>query len=169
MDLSTQIALRLDRVQLLSHSARRKRLWQIGLWRGQMPILDYVLANEGCTQAALATALGLTPATVAVSTKRLMRAGLLCKEPDPANLRRNRLSITPLGREKVRLGSECARLQNERVFAALNDEEKRQMIALLDTLIDALGAPAGEIRPLENYILKNQLEKEVQDECCENS
>ena len=164
MDLHTQIALRLDRLQLLHHSARRREMSEIGLWRGQMPILDFVIAHDGCTQARLAQELGLSPASVAISTKRMMHAGLLTKRADDANLRCNKLSVTAAGREKAQKGRELAERHNAAVFSALTEDEQETLCTLLDRLIAHLDPDAGEVKPLDNYILKNRL---VQDEIAE--
>ena len=72
-----------------------------GLYPGQLPVLEYILANEGCTQNDIAQKLGVSPASIALSTRRLQKAGLIRKKTDESNLRRNMLFITKTGQEAV--------------------------------------------------------------------
>lgn len=160
MDRFTQIALRLDRLQLLHHASRRVQMRALGLWRGQMPILEYVLEHEGCSQASLAQELGLSAATVAVSTKRMERAGLITKTADGENLRCNKLCVTEEGREKARAGQQIARQHNEKVFGVLTEAQQETLCRLLDQLIDSFGEQSRDLQPIENFILHNKLEKE---------
>lgn len=160
MEKSTQIALKLDRLQMLHHSCRRRMMHRIGLWRGQMPIMEYVELHEGCTQASLANRLGLSAATVAVSTKRLSRAGLLLKETDPDNLRCNKLFLTEAGRERMQQGRALAEEHNRRIFGELSAAEQDTLLALLDRLILPLGESADAASALENFMLMKKLSEE---------
>ncbi len=161
MDQATKLSLKLDRLLLLHHAGLRRQMRDIGLWRGQKPILEYVLTHEGCTQANLARDLGLSAATVAVSTKRLSRAGLLIKQAREDNLRCNRLFVTESGREKVTTGAALAAEHNRALFSALSEEERETFSDLLDRLISSLGEKAEAPTPLENYILRNKLSEEA--------
>lgn len=49
----------------------------------------------------LAQALGLDPSSVSRQVSALERAGWLAREPDPADMRAQRLTLTPGGREVV--------------------------------------------------------------------
>ena len=66
---------------------------------GQFPLLGYVEQHDGCTQQEAAEAMSVSAPAVAVSVKRLQKAGFLKKEADPDNLRKSRLSLTEAGRE----------------------------------------------------------------------
>lgn len=158
MEKITRLALKMDRVGLLHHAARRRQLHKIGLWRGQMPILEYVSLHEGCTQASLAASLGLSAATVAVSTKRLSRAGLLEKAADEENLRCNKLYLTPAGREKLSAAQKIAHSHNEALFGTLSEAEQQTLEELFDRLLVPFGDSLDVAHPLDNYILHNKLE-----------
>ena len=160
MEKSTQIALKLDRLQMLHHACRRRAMHRIGLWRGQMPIMEYVLLHEGCTQASLAQTLGLSAATVAVSTKRLSRAGFLVKKSDPDNLRCNQLYLTDAGKERIGQGQALCSEHNRRTFGALTETQQEAFLDLLDRLILSLGESAEAESALENLILMKKLSEE---------
>ena len=164
MEQPTRLALKLDRFGLLYHAERRRELHAIGLWRGQMPSLEYVGLHEGCTQASLAAAHGLSPATVAISTKRLSRAGFLEKSADEENLRCNKLFLTPAGREKLLAAQKIAATHNRAVFATLSEAERAALEELLDRLLVPLGDSLDVEHPLDNYILHNKLESKEAEE-----
>lgn len=130
----------------------------IGLWRGQLPVLEYISAHEGCTQSALAKGLGLSAATVAVSTKRLARAGHITKAADEKNLRCNKLFVTDAGRETMRAACLVAANHNRAVFSALTKEEQDTLVFLVDKLLLSLDCTEQDLAPLNNFILHNKLE-----------
>ena len=63
----------------------------------QLPILETVLRFPGITQAEAASRLHVSPASIALSVKRLSASGMIEKQSDPESRRRNRLQVTPLG------------------------------------------------------------------------
>ncbi len=79
----------------------RKEMDRRGLTEVGQPGILFMLHNHAhnqkLDQKQFAEALGVSPATVAVSIKRMERAGLVCKAPDPEDLRRNCIAITDKG------------------------------------------------------------------------
>lgn len=94
---SERLAGKLRTINLLRRIFIQKAQPDVELYFGQLPILEYIRDNDGCTQIEIAEKLCVTPASISTSTKRLKKAGLLTKAADPDNLRCNRLSITPEG------------------------------------------------------------------------
>lgn len=70
-----------------------------GVYFGQPPILDFLEKNGVCTQNELAKALEVSPASIAVSVKRMQKNGVVEKIADDNDLRCNRISLTEKGRE----------------------------------------------------------------------
>lgn len=64
---------------------------------GQIPLLEYVMKNEDCTQKEIADFLQVSPPTIAAAVKRLERNGMLRRVADENDLRCNRLTITEKG------------------------------------------------------------------------
>lgn len=89
---------RLKKLELLRCRHLQQRIRSLGLHPNQLPILEYIDRNSGCTQVELSRDLALTPAAVALATKRLQKQGLIQKEADPRNLRQNLLTLTEEGR-----------------------------------------------------------------------
>jgi DNA-binding MarR family transcriptional regulator len=66
----------------------------------------------------------------------LERSGLLVREPDPRDRRKNAVTVTPAGRRTV---ERCARLAdeaNENLLAPLDAEERRTLMSLLARVHD---------------------------------
>ncbi len=122
---------------------------------GQPPMLDYLCEHENCTQAELADFLRVSPASVAVSVKRMQKAGLIDRHTDENDLRCNRIFITELGRERrVLLHNEFKKI-DERLFAGFSDAEVEALNGYLDRLIDNL---SGDVSPEEvlDFIIRGK-------------
>lgn len=92
-----QIAAALSRLGLFLRSAGWQAARAVGLTPTQAEILSH-LARRGPTRgAALAEALGVTPATLSDSATALVAKGLAERHPDPADARATLLHLTPDG------------------------------------------------------------------------
>lgn len=144
-----------------------------GLYVGQLPIIEYIARHNGCSQVEIADTLHLSPASVAISTKRLQKAGIIDKAVDDANLRSKKLTITDKGREMSKKCRELFDCLDKRLFASFEEAELIQLKSYLDRLIanisdeqDKLGNPSFyDIIALANQLGKNsQCSKEGEDE-----
>lgn len=134
-----------------------KRLAKMNPYAGQwMPVFRYVMEHDGCSQAELAAFLRVTPASVALSTKRMQRAGFLKKEMDENNLRRNNLHITPLGRQLFADCKDAFEELDRLAFQGFSEREKEALAAYLDRIYANVsgGRPLsfGEILDLQRQI-----------------
>ena len=96
------------------------------IYHGQLPMLEYIYRHDGCTQAELAEKLMITPASAAMSTKRLEKSGLITKSSDESNLRRNNLSLT---KEGIDICLKCREAFDEvdsRMLTGFSEEEMKQ-------------------------------------------
>ena len=83
--------------QILRKKYVSSELNKQGLFFGQHHILEYIKKHPGCNQCDLSTYLKVTPASIAVSTKRLEKSGFIKKEVDEENLRQKCLFLTDKG------------------------------------------------------------------------
>ncbi len=102
---------------------------------GQMPIMRTIASYENCTQAAIAEHLGVSPASVATSTKRLQKAGLITKTVDPDNLRCNRLALTDKGRKAIEQQLALFYEYDSLIFDEFSQDEKAQLLSLLSRIV----------------------------------
>ena len=161
---------RMQRVSLLRRIWGRNTVMDLDLHMQQMPILEYIMENDGCNQCEIAEALNVSAQSVALSTKRMQNAGLVVKDVDANNLRRNKLSITPKGRELTR---ECRnRLDNldGRMLDGLDSDELEAFCNILDKMIANLtsdeldGLSMDELRNIVCNRDHNNNKKEKQEE-----
>lgn len=133
-----------------------------GLYHGQLPILEYIVNNNGCSQVEIAETLHLSPASVAISTKRLQKAGLIEKAVDDTNLRSKKLTITKKGLEMSKKCRELFDSLDKRAFAGFDESELTQLKVYLDRVIANISDEQYKNREIGIYELiamKNQLHK----------
>lgn len=90
------------RLECVKRFTMHNMLKDSGVYFGQPPILDFLEKNGVCTQNELAKALEVSPASIAVSIKRMQKNGVVEKIADDNDLRCNRISLTEKGRELTR-------------------------------------------------------------------
>ncbi|MGC8971573.1 MAG: MarR family winged helix-turn-helix transcriptional regulator [bacterium] len=99
-------------------------LGKIGLHKGQPPILSMLWEKDGLTQKEIAEKLRLKPSTVTAVLKRMEKAGLLKREPDPKDMRVSRVYLTKKGRDLKKDVEEIMKMLEEECFAGFTLEEK---------------------------------------------
>lgn len=105
-------------------------------------VLSALDGNPARTQAALAQAINADKTRIIGTLDELQRAGLISREPDPADRRARLLSITPAGR-KVRLAVQAEIQANEnRILARFPTADRRVFLRVAETLA---GLPQDEI------------------------
>ncbi|MDE5853676.1 MAG: MarR family transcriptional regulator [Ruminococcus sp.] len=137
-----QLVDMLENVHLLRHLFIRRTSEKSPLHFGQVAIMKTIEQNENCTQATIAECLGVSPASVATSTKRLQKAGLVTKTVDEDNLRCKRLSLTDKGRSAIESFISIFREYDELIFKNFSEEEKIMLMDFLERLV-------GEMRKIE--------------------
>ena len=113
----------------------KARFDKYGLYPGQPYMLRIVYENPGMTQVELAEKLRITPASVAVSTKRLEKQGFIEKKDDEYNLRINKLLLTDLGNKTVVNIQEEFDAIDRKLFTNVNEEEMDLLCSLYNKLI----------------------------------
>ncbi|MEY9872466.1 DNA-binding MarR family transcriptional regulator [Streptacidiphilus sp. MAP12-33] len=90
------------------------------------------LADEGpLAQADLVRRLGFDAKDVVLMLNHLERVGLLVREPDPRDRRKNAVTLTPDGAGTVERCAALADAANERLLAPLSSDERRVLMSLL--------------------------------------
>ena len=112
------------------------RLMEVGLYRGQPPILALLTARDGMSQKDLAAALSLSPATITVTIKRMEKAGLISREADTGDQRVLRVHLTEKG-NNVCLQAKAQVVQvAAEMLQGFSPEESLQMRAYMDRMMD---------------------------------
>jgi DNA-binding MarR family transcriptional regulator len=111
---------------------------EIGLYRGQPPVLHLLWNDDGQTPSQIAAALHLTPATVTRMTQRMEQAGLLERRPDPADQRVIRIYLSPTGKS---IRGEVQRREQmvlDEMMAGFSAEEQAQLAGFFTRMRDNL-------------------------------
>ena len=103
----------------------------VGLYFGQPMILDYVLQHDACTQKELAEAMHISAASIAVSIKRIEKAGLITRTPDETDSRKNHLSVTQKGKDAFMEFRKICDETDEAMFRDFTPEERETLHRLL--------------------------------------
>jgi DNA-binding MarR family transcriptional regulator len=121
----------LAQVCRIHHGRARELLHEIGLYRGQPPLLDILYDAEGLTHSELAMRLQIAAATVTKMLQRMEKAGFLSRRADPADQRVSRVYLTEAGREiRTEMRARLDRLAEE-TLAGFSAEERELLRGLL--------------------------------------
>lgn len=130
------------RVTLLHRYAISTSLSGMKLYRGQPEILEYLKEHGDCSQKELADFLGVTPASIATSLKRMSKSGFIERTADENDRRINRLRLTEKGREIFLAGkAECDRIDSV-MFNGFSEEEITAFSDMLSRIAKNL-SPSG--------------------------
>jgi len=114
------------------HNQASQVFEQLGLYRGQPPVLFELGHQDGTPQVELAEKLELTPATLTNILHRMEASGLVIREPDPADKRISRVFLTPKGRDRLSRSREAADQIDRISFAGFSPEEQALMNEFLE-------------------------------------
>lgn len=131
------------RVRLLRNTLNAGSLVQSephGLPTGSLTVMALIAANPGCSQVQLAMLAGITGPSLVGIIADLEARGLLSRERDRADRRRNMVVLTQAGREKMDTLFAAVTAIEQPVREALGAADMARLIALLDMALAALGA-----------------------------
>lgn len=133
-----QINYLIGQVCRLHFERANSLLTEIGVYRGQPPLLHALWESDGLAQATLSAKLGIRAATVSKMVRRMERAGLVERREDPADSRLSRVFLTQEGwaiRERVQaIWRQLAAV----MLRGLSDDETQELGRLLARLRDNL-------------------------------
>lgn len=141
-DLYKEAVKKMVKVTLLHRYAITTALSGMKLYRGQPEILEYLNEHGDCSQKELAEFLGVSPASIATSLKRMSKSGFIERTADEKDRRINRIRLTQKGNE-IRLAgkAECGRV-DKTMFSGFSDEEIIAFSDMLSKVAENL-SPAG--------------------------
>ena len=104
----------------------------ISMWA--YTVLNALDGGPARTQAALAQAIGADKTRIIGTLDELQDAGLITREPDPADRRARLLSITPAGRQ-IRAATQAEIQANEnRVLSKLHADDRHAFFRAVEAL-----------------------------------
>ncbi len=125
-------------VSLLHRHYIRKNACAAGLYAGQPPVLEYLKDNGPSTQKEIADALYVSPASMAVSIKRLEKNGFVSRESDENDRRKNTVALTAQGLAALeKFYTICGEL-DDKVFHGIDERELQSFEETLKKMITNL-------------------------------
>lgn len=112
-----------------------------GLNPAQLAVLAAAAEQGPLAQADLARRLSIDAKDMVLLLNHLEQAGLVAREPDPRDRRKNAIRVTPRGSRMLERCVTLAEQANAELLAPLDAAERRQLITLLTRLHD--GDPGG--------------------------
>jgi DNA-binding MarR family transcriptional regulator len=106
----------------------------------QFQILGLLQDQDGLAQRELQQTMGVDPSILVTLLNPLEAAGLVTRERDPGDRRRHLVKITRSGEKRLVSAARAQRETENALFAALDDEQRQQLQALLLVLRDGLAA-----------------------------
>lgn len=124
-----------------------RRLERHGVALAQWAILLFLYAKDGQTQRELSRVVAIEPPTVARTIDRMVRDGLVRREPHPRDGRATRIRLTPRAlalRDELAAESMAG---NELAARPLSVDELETLKTLLRRVVDGLTGEEGEHLP----------------------
>ncbi|MBN9107592.1 MAG: winged helix-turn-helix transcriptional regulator [Pseudonocardia sp.] len=119
------------------------RIGELDLTPPQTGLLRAVAAAPGQSQQALAKVLGTPPSRLVALVDQLDERGLVERRRNPADRRLHALHVTSAGEKLLRRIAEVGRAHDDAVCAALDDDERATLRALLGRIADEQGLTPG--------------------------
>ncbi len=118
--------------------AHHKMVERLGLYYGQ-PFMLMTLSKSGeISQKELSQMMHNTPASVAVSVKRMEKAGMLTKTADKNDLRVNKITLTEQGKNMADKCRDSFRFVDEQMTKGFSEEELKILENFYERMIQNL-------------------------------
>ena len=111
---------------------------QTGVYRSQHQILMMLSEHSNVSQKEIAKLLYVSTATIAVSVKKLEKAGYITRIVDKEDNRMNQLCLTQKGKDMVGKSREYFHNVEIKMFQGFSDEDLNCMGQVLDRIYENL-------------------------------
>jgi len=137
--------------QLINFAMKHKKIMQsyldeTGVYQAQHRLLMEISHNKNVSQNDIARSMDVSPATIAVSLKKLERGGYISKEMDKEDNRFNKITITEKGNKVIEQSKKIFDSVDKKVFEGFTEEEKYTLHILLKKLDDNLVKIEDELK-----------------------
>ena len=126
-DEKLKYEMEFTRVIRMYYGRMQAQLAEVGIYRGQPPIMGLLYQHDGMSQKERASALNLSPATMTVTLKRMEKAGLVRREMDEHDQRILRVHLSEQGRQMWLKSADQIRAVTEELMEGFTPEEEQQM------------------------------------------
>lgn len=132
-------------VSHMHHAAIEGRVSKLGFHHSQHRMLMHLARYEHIpSQRELAEALGISPAAVTTTLKRLEKEGYIARTVTDEDNRRNEIRITEAGLEAIKESRALFDTVDKQMFSGLTEEELKSFTAILTRMKDNLKEETAE-------------------------
>jgi DNA-binding MarR family transcriptional regulator len=139
----SSIAFLLSQVGILASQRFARRIAEVGLHPPQFRVMNMIDAAEGCSQQAIAEAIGAPPSRMVAIVDELEQLGLLERRPHPTDRRVHALYLTTEGRKLLSRGRKVAAEHEEELMRGFSATDRKQLAAFLRRVVDEQGIGSG--------------------------
>lgn len=118
----------------LHRTILERKLNQNGLYRSQHQLLMYISEHPNQSQKEIARLNRISPATAAVTLKKLEKGGYIHRTADNRDNRYNKICLTEKGKMVVEYGIRYFSQIQQRMFAGFTEEERIQLTGELERI-----------------------------------
>lgn len=114
------------------------KLKPLGLSSAYMPVIFALAKGERLSQRALTAAAAIEQPTMAATLTRMLRDGLVVKQPDPKDGRSVLYALSERGLALTKDVRNAGRSVNDAAFEGLSEAEQARFMAMLGKVVDNL-------------------------------
>ena len=115
-----------------------RRLKEVGVSSGQMPIFFALADGAAMPQKTLARLAAIEQPTMAATLSRMERDGMIERQPDPQDGRSQLVALTPAAQDKAARVRQAAMTVNEAALAGLDEAERVLFLGMLGRIVASL-------------------------------
>lgn len=119
------------------HNALWATLVSAAVTPSQFSALSALADSPNIDQNAISRATSLDTSTIGAIVNRLIQRGWIDVSKDPADLRRNLLTLSPAGEDEFRLIAHKAAQMTDVFVEPLADPERQELVRILKRLVEA--------------------------------
>lgn len=138
-----QVVLSIMNTNICHRRVVEKRLQSTGVYRSQHQLLMHISKHPNRSQIEIAEGMGITPATVAVTIKKLVKAGYIKKQMDDKDNRFNKIELTEKAVAVVNESIHIFDTINEAMLKEFTEEEMETMMNYMNRIQSNLNAMEG--------------------------
>ena len=124
----------LGRAARMAQQLVTARLAAAGMQRGYYGVLATLEEFGPAAQADIGRRLGLDPSDMVAILNVLEDRQWVCREPDPGDRRRNRVTLTPAGQAAVAHADQVVAEAEDELLAALGPADRAALAGLLERI-----------------------------------
>ncbi|HHW00095.1 MAG TPA: MarR family transcriptional regulator [Clostridiaceae bacterium] len=137
--------------QLIYFAIKHRKIMQsylneTGVYQAQHRLLMEISHNPNASQNDIACSMNISPATVAVSLKKLEKGGYINRAIVEEDNRINKINITEKGKKVVEQSKQIFESADRKVLEGFTEEEKQTLFILLKKLNSNLDRMEKEIK-----------------------